>query len=311
MLFRSTDTIDLASYDVGTGTVAFTVTVTDSRHFSATKTLNLTILPYGPPQILSLSIARATGAKATITKTGKVSSIKVGDTEKNTYTALTEYKVTGTTTWGTAKTESNAFANLNLDGFDITKSYDIRVTLTDKLNSISVITFLATTAVNVHFHGQDSVGVGKMWERGTLDVSGDIYSHNRIIRPIGMAYFSNPSNPSYTTPSQIALGTISLIPGTTEISAGVNAFAINKSGIYEVLFQAGVDGFGSNGYAVTALNVNGGDLTWRGYGLNNGHLNFTAVVPLKSGDSVIFRNVMQSQTTNYYYMGGFIRYLGG
>ena len=304
-----TDTIDLASYSVGTGTIEFTVNVTDSRGYTASKKVTYPVIAYSPPQILTLSIARGTGTKATITKSGKVSSVKIGTTEKNTYTAVTKYKVTGTTTWGTAKTEENVFASLNLEGFDVTKSYDIQVTLTDKLNSITVSTFLTTTSVVLHYHGRDKLGVGKMWERGTMDVGGDVYSNGRILRPLGMAYFTNDTTASYTTVTPVNLGTIATIPGTTEVSAGVNSITINKTGIYEIMCQAGV--YMPSGYASLIININGSDLLRRAYATQNNQIYLHVTKQLNAGDTVQFRNINAAQKVDYYYLDGFIKYLGG
>ncbi|WP_459593362.1 DUF859 family phage minor structural protein, partial [Enterococcus cecorum] len=56
-----------------------------------------------------------------------------------------------------------------------TKSYDIRVTLSDKLNQMVVTASISTAKTLISYHKDVGVGIGKMHERGALDVGGDMY----------------------------------------------------------------------------------------------------------------------------------------
>lgn len=113
-------------FDFGSGSLTATVTVTDSRGLQATFSAPIVIYSYQPPQILSVTTARNTVTTSTIevTKTISVSSIKVNNVEKNTYTLVTETKLRSASTWTVAKTETNTSANFNLTGYAVDKSYD-------------------------------------------------------------------------------------------------------------------------------------------------------------------------------------------
>ncbi|MCJ0598014.1 DUF859 domain-containing protein, partial [Enterococcus cecorum] len=110
-----------------------------------------------------------------ITKPVSVSSILNGSTNINSYTVKTEYKLTTATSWTVNRTETNSSATLNLSGFNVANSYDIRVTLADKLNQTVVQASISTAKVLIDFNRDIGVGIGKMHERGSLDVGGDMY----------------------------------------------------------------------------------------------------------------------------------------
>lgn len=59
-------------------------------------------------------------------------------------------------------------------------SYDILVTVTDKLDNSSVQKSIATAAVFMHW-SKTGVGIGKFHENGRLDVAGDILSSGKMI----------------------------------------------------------------------------------------------------------------------------------
>ncbi len=159
------------------GTQAVKVRTKDSRgRWSSYVTQSFNIWAYTSP-IISAAIERVDNTtQIEFTKSAKVSSIVIGNVEKNTYTAKTEYRVSNATTWSTAKTETNAFATVTIDGFAIDKSYDIRLTLTDKFTSTSTTTTISTSKVLLDFYRDLGVGIGKLYEPGdgVLDIGGDV-----------------------------------------------------------------------------------------------------------------------------------------
>lgn len=168
--------IPLSQYNLGSGAKVIKVTMTDGRGRSVSKDFTVNITAYQPPQIITATAERVNnGTVVKFTKSAKVSSVKVGTTEKNQYTAKTEYKTSTATTWTVGKTETNAFANVNLDGFAVGSSYDIRITLADKFNTVTSTMSISTAKTLLHMFKDEGVGIGKMREKGVLDVSGETY----------------------------------------------------------------------------------------------------------------------------------------
>ncbi|MDK2844133.1 MAG: hypothetical protein PWP69_925 [Enterococcus sp.] len=168
--------VDLAKFDIGSGSLNAVVTVTDSRGRTNSRTVSLNIQNYSAPTINNFSAVRQNnGDVVVITKPVSVSSILNGTTNVNGYTVKTEYKLTSATTWTVNRTETNSSATLNLSGFNVANSYDIRVTLADKLNQTVVQASISTAKVLIDFNRDIGVGIGKMHERGALDVGGDMY----------------------------------------------------------------------------------------------------------------------------------------
>lgn len=159
------------------GTQAVKVRTKDSRgRWSSYVTQSFNIWAYTLPTINAVIERVNNTTQIKFTKSAKVSSIVIGNVEKNTYTTKTEYRLSNATTWTTAKTETNAFATVTIDGFAIDKSYDIRLTLTDKFTSTSTTTTISTSKVLLDFYRDVGVGVGKLYEPGdgVLDVGGDV-----------------------------------------------------------------------------------------------------------------------------------------
>lgn len=101
-------------------------------------------------------------------------------TNYNSYTVRTEYKLSSADTWTTWRTETDSSATINSSGWDVTKSYDIRVILADKLNQTVVMASISTSKTLVSYYKDIGVGIGKMWERGVLDVGGDTYVNGTL-----------------------------------------------------------------------------------------------------------------------------------
>ncbi|MCJ0597891.1 DUF859 domain-containing protein, partial [Enterococcus cecorum] len=137
--------IDLSKFDVGTGSLKAVVTATDSRGRTNSRTVSLNIQNYSAPTINNFSAVRQNnGDVVIITKPVSASSILNGTTNVNGYTVKTEYKLTTATSWTVNRTETNSSATLNLSGFNVANSYDIRVTLADKLNQTVVQASIST-----------------------------------------------------------------------------------------------------------------------------------------------------------------------
>lgn len=199
-------TIDLSQYNIGTGSIVATITATDSRGRKASIDVTLNVQAYSPPMLKNFKVTRNMDLNTTINivKSVAVSSIKNGTTEKNSYTVVTKYKKTVDTAWITAKTETNTSANFALTGMAIESSYDIQVTITDKLSAPVTVQSSVPSIFMIMSWSATTVGIGKAAEQGVLDIAGklsDIYvggiSLLDLQRPINSVYQSfDPTDPS-------------------------------------------------------------------------------------------------------------------
>ena len=167
------------------GSLTIKGTITDSRGRTATKSVTVNVLAYSPPKITTLTVNRCDsdgnnnpmGTYLKVRRAGTGMSLN----GKNELTIVIKTKPRDSSTWttkDTVKTTSGSFdATKIFSGYDITTSYDVRVEVTDKLTSTPVTTTrtLSTAQVPMSW-SKTGIGVGKIWERGALDVGGDIYS---------------------------------------------------------------------------------------------------------------------------------------
>jgi hypothetical protein len=169
------------------GTLTISATVTDNRNRTATKTTTVTVLPYSPPSITTLNAGRSNsdgtdnefGDRVKVRRVASATSLKNGTTEKNILKYTIKTKLRGTSSWTTSVTTTTVSGlsfdiNNNISGvFDVTKSYDLQIEVADQFNTTIATGVISTGQVTMSW-GREGVGIGKVWERGALDVSGDV-----------------------------------------------------------------------------------------------------------------------------------------
>ena len=168
------------------GTVRATARVYDKRGRMASKTLDLAVLAWQAPRILSSDAYRCTqsgvrdasGTYVRIDRSGSVSSLIVGDVEKNAVQIRTWYKLAGAADW-IAATNNTWGATTTYSGNTIiggsllsTKSYDVRLIVNDILGNSKATEYwtIGTDKVLVHYDKDEGLGIGKYHEKGVLDV---------------------------------------------------------------------------------------------------------------------------------------------
>ena len=171
-------TLDLNKTKIGTGTVASTLTVTDSRGMTASRSMNLTVRPYSLPKITNANIARLNNPTTTvrIIKPVTVSSVaNSAGNNVNTYTVTTKYRKFGDANWTTVFTENGVSNQKDIPGLEIVSSYEIEVNLTDRFGSDVVRVIIPTGYVLLDFYKDVGIGIGKFHSRGVLDIYGSVY----------------------------------------------------------------------------------------------------------------------------------------
>lgn len=176
-----------------TGAATVRAYVTDSRgRQSAARDVTINVLAYHPP-VLSFDVSRVgtTSSTLQIRRRAKIAPLKVDNVQKNVLTLTFKVAEVGTTTYTPDNGSANASLTkqwelvnspANLAGTYIgSKSYVIIGTLSDKFSSVEFKAEIATESV-VMSYSRNGVGIGKIWERGNLDVAGPIYSGNKLIQ---------------------------------------------------------------------------------------------------------------------------------
>ena len=182
--------LGLMNYD---GQVTIRARVTDSRgRTSNAIERTVTIIDYFPP-ILKFDVARTglNGGTLTITRTAKVAPLIVNGSQKNKMTLtfkvkpLADKSYTSDTgpaagSWTSISELVNSPANLS-GQYPANKTWEIVGKLEDRYTSTEFAAIITTEGVVISY-SQFGVGINKIWERGALDVKGDIYANDKIIQ---------------------------------------------------------------------------------------------------------------------------------
>ena len=174
---------------LSSGTHTFSVTAKDSRGRTATASKSVTVYAYSNPT-LSASIYRCdsngnaqnNGTYAKVKLTYSISNPNNANVNTKQYKMewkkTTDSAYTAWKDWATL--DSYSGTNVIIDagsGWVATTSYDVRITLKDAYNTISVVRRISTIAAILDIES-GGVGVGKLHEQGKLDVAGYVYAND-------------------------------------------------------------------------------------------------------------------------------------
>ena len=182
--------LGLMNYD---GQVVIRARVTDSRgRTSNAIERTVTILDYFPP-ILKFDVARTglNGGTLTIARTAKVAPLMVNGSQKNKMTLtfkvkpLADKSYTSDTgpaagSWTSISELINSPANLS-GQYPADKTWEVVGRLEDKVTSAEFVAVITTEGAVISY-SRFGVGINKIWERGALDVKGDIYANDKLIQ---------------------------------------------------------------------------------------------------------------------------------
>lgn len=176
-----------------TGEITVRASVQDSRGiWSNTKDTKITLLEYFSP-LNSFKVERSSSARTTltVTRTAKIAPLTVGGKQLNKMTISFKTRPVGTSTWttnngaasGTFTTVSELLnSSANLAGtFAGTQSWEVYGEVEDLFDKTPFSAIISTDSVLIS-KTKNGVGVGKIRERGMLDVGGDIYANNKLIQ---------------------------------------------------------------------------------------------------------------------------------
>jgi hypothetical protein len=164
------------------GTYVIEGYVKDSRGRTDTVSTTITVDAYAPPSITKFTASR-TSTSTTVSNAitanwsiGASNPTSITVTSKNNAgTTTTVYSVTGQTAGTLSTTQSYT-------GQSDTSSYVYTITVTDSFgNKATATSLVGTTFVEMSIARGKGVGIGKVWEKGALDVGGTAYIQGDVI----------------------------------------------------------------------------------------------------------------------------------
>lgn len=181
---------------IGTsGTRDITLTVTDSRGYTASVTQSVTVVPYSKPRVSSVSLRRTNDIETEmqLVFNGSISPITVDGTQKNSLLyARYRYKLTSASSYNsytsilgsvTATSSSFSFSNLELCNLDSESSYDFHLQIRDQLNSLTSLDlyFVVSQGTPLVALRKKMVGINTQSPEAALHVVGDTRVEGTLI----------------------------------------------------------------------------------------------------------------------------------
>ena len=203
---------------IGTsGTRDITLTVTDSRGYTASVTKSVTVVPYSKPKVNSVSLRRTNEIETEmqLVFNGSISAITVDGAQKNSLLYVRyRYKLTSATSYNayisilasvTASGTSFSFSNLELCNLNAEASYDFHLQIRDKLNSLTSLDlyFVVPQGTPLVALRKKMVGINTPNPAAALHVVGDTRIEGTLIPdeidyPFDKPYFGTCSTAAAT-----------------------------------------------------------------------------------------------------------------
>lgn len=203
---------------VGTsGTRDITLTVTDSRGYTASVTKSVTVVPYSKPKVNSVSLRRTNEIETEmqLVFNGSISAITVDGAQKNSLLYVRyRYKLTSASSYNaytsilasvTASGTGFSFSNLELCNLNAEASYDFHLQIRDKLNSLTSLDlyFVVPQGTPLVALRKKMVGINTPNPAAALHVVGDTRIEGTLIPdeidyPFDKPYFGTCSTAAAT-----------------------------------------------------------------------------------------------------------------
>lgn len=241
------------------GTVAVVVTAIDSRGYTTSTTVNITVIAYENIAIKNYSMRRVNEVEDTIQAaiSGSIKAVTISGTNKNSLKyARYRYRKTSDSSWGswvyvtsaTSSTDSSfSYSNDELVDLDADYSYYVQFRVDDQLTYDSVTITIPQGTPLLAFR-RKKVGVNQREPSAALDVSGNIMMNGLnvlgLVATLGNTEdFNDLTAPGIYTQSQTANASTdrnypAKIAGFLEVIANTSGYilqrytAYNCSGVY-------------------------------------------------------------------------------
>lgn len=177
------------------GSVTVSLTVTDSRGYTASVSKTITVIAYANPKLSSVTLRRTNDIEAEMQLkfNGSISAVTVDGTQKNSVQYVRyRYKKTSEASYSsyysilsstTRSGTSFSFSNLELLNLDAGSSYDFHLQIQDRLYSLSSLDvyFVVPQGTPLIALRKQKVGINTPNPKSALDVGGDITVSGQIL----------------------------------------------------------------------------------------------------------------------------------
>lgn len=149
------------------GTVTFTVTITDSRGRTASGNRSISVYAYSVPSITATSAYKCT-SNGTRSNTGTYLAIQMTATysslnSNNSLTLSGYYRVMGTSAWSDATVQTNGVTTIVGGSLDPEQNYEVKFVAQDSLSTVDKTIDINSVAYTLHFkNGGQGMGVGQI-----------------------------------------------------------------------------------------------------------------------------------------------------
>ena len=162
-------------------------TITDTRgRWVYTNTIDFTVTAYSPPKITNFTAVRNSSTPTTVNISRATTHTVIGTSNHLSFT-VQRRPIGGT--WANVNTRATGSITASPSG-DLTSistgnsvlaSYDFRYVVTDRFgHSAEAIISVATQRVVLDIHKNEGIGIGKIHEKGVLDVDGEAFYRGKI-----------------------------------------------------------------------------------------------------------------------------------
>ena len=176
------------------GNVSVTLTVTDSRGYTASRSVTMTVIPYSKPRVYSITLRRTNEIEAEMQLifNGSISAISVSGVQKNSVQYVRyRYKKTSASSYGsyvslldsTTRTGTSfSFTNRELCDLDANSSYDFHLQIQDRLLSSSSLDlyYVVPQGTPLVALRKKKVGINNPNPTVALDVTGAVRATGNI-----------------------------------------------------------------------------------------------------------------------------------
>ena len=236
---------------MNSGTRTVTTKVTDYAGNTQTRTDSIVVLAYTPPKITAFNAFRSTsggaasetGTYVRATFTGTAASL-VNGTQKNSTSWVIKTRVLNGTfaNKGSGTSALAPSGTITPSGYDVNTSYEVRLELSDKLSTVAAVTYISKGGVVLDL-GPGTVGIGKDWARGPLDVGGDGF-FDGTVTATGLDLGAGPVQAGSVDATSLTQG------GNNVVDTSLTS-TTSRRGLIEIATQAEVDAGTDTARAVT------------------------------------------------------------
>lgn len=253
------------------GEKSYTVTVYDSRGFSATTTKKINVLPYSLPSMTDISVSRCL-QDGTLASNGTYLSVYAKENHANitgnSASMSVAWKLTSASSYGTAESLPSETTTIVGSGNILAqRAYNVKLTITDTVgNTFDAVLTIPSDSVSINERADNrGIGLGTYADaQDRLKVNSSWLISTRGIAPVGYTKITRQRQPSGSGDycHYQRMGNLILV----QFSGGITSGTADNTAIATGLPNAVSEAFGSvaiDGQKCAQVSISGTEMYWR------------------------------------------------